>query len=162
MQMRGILDRCLFQGWVDIHQYSRVLDIHLDSYPFGTGVTMFVSMAVGVPAVFFHQVDNAMNVNSSILSIGDIVIYPTWSGAIGTFEQQHRVKTIFTDENGENLFLHAVTPQEYVNHVRRLIDDLAFRQKVGKACQEFVKFMDEINIGEAFARHIHEIIEEHG
>lgn len=161
MRVRGILDRCLFQGWVNTYEYARVLDIHLDSYPFGTGITMFTSMAVGVPSVFFHKDEFVSNTNFSILSIGDVAIYPTWSGATGSFEQQNRVRTIFTDKNGENLFLYAVTPQEYVSHVRRLIEDRAFRYEVGKACQEFIKFMDEINAGEAFTLHIREIIEEH-
>jgi tetratricopeptide (TPR) repeat protein len=157
MQMRGILDRCLFQGWVDTHEYSRVLDIHLDSYPFGTGVTMFTCMAVGVPAVFFHH---SAGEEAVITSVSNIYIEPVLSGSTGTFEQQDSVKAIFTDEDGENLFLNAATPQEYIAHVRRLIEDRVFRRKVGKACQAFVKFMDEINIGEVFTRHIHEIMME--
>ena len=44
--------------------------------------------------------------------------------------------------------------------MRRLIEDQVFRRKVGKACQAFVKFMDEINIGEVFAQHIDEIMME--
>jgi hypothetical protein len=165
MQARGILERCLFQGWVNIHEYSSgVLDIHLDSYPFGTGVTMFVSMALGIPGVFFHQTEDTVGIGSSILSMGDIAIYPAWSGSSGTIEQHNRIRAIFTDETGENLFLHAVNAQEYIAYVHRLIDDKVFRQKVGEACQKFMRFMDEINrdkVGESFTQHINEIITEY-
>jgi len=122
---------------------------------------MFISMAVGIPSVFFHKDELATDVDFSVLSVGDMAIYPTWSGVVGTLEQQQRVRNIFTGKNGENLFLHAVTPQNYAGHVCKLIDDRSFRHEVGKACQEFVKFMDEINIGEAFALQINEIIEEY-
>lgn len=159
MKVRGILDRCLFQGWVNTYEYARVLDIHLDSYPFGTGVTMFTCMAVGVPAVFFHHLDEEEEI---VTSISNIYIYPLWSGKIGSSEQQQKVKTIFTDNTGKNLYLHAKTSQEYIKYTQNLIDNVEFRNNVGKACQQFVTFMEEeIDVGRVFVQHIQEIVEEY-
>jgi len=98
-----------------------------------------------------------------MFSIADVVIFPAWSGSVGTTEQSNKIRAIFTDETGENLFLHAVNAQEYIAYVHRLIDDKVFRQRVGEACQEFVRFMEEMSsekTGESFVQHVYEIVQE--
>ncbi len=154
MQTRGIADRCLFQGFVNTKLYARILDIHLDSFPFPAGITMYESMAAGTPAVFF--------LSKEALHTGVLInIHPLFSGE-GTPEQQRQIRNIFSGENGENLFLCAKDLREYIEYTQRLIDDPAFRHAAGKACNAYIEAFleDEAQFGESFSRHILEIIEE--
>lgn len=156
MKARGIYERCLFQGWVDPYVYARVLDIHLDSFPFGTGVALFTCMSAGTPSIFYYYPDDSI-----ATTVANFYIYPVWSGVIGTKEQQNTVVQLFMDgSTGDSLFLYATNKVEYANCVQKLIEDIQLRQKVADAQKKFVSFMDEINIGEQFLQRIQEIIEE--
>ena len=58
MEERSISNRCLYQGWVDSTLYGKVLDIHLDSFPFPTGLTMYSSMRSGTASVLMHTLES--------------------------------------------------------------------------------------------------------
>lgn len=152
----GISDQCLFEGYQNTSTYAQVLDIHLDPFPFPSGLSILDTMCYGVPSVF-------MNTRSAFNTGVPGHIFPLLRRECGTREQQDAMNEIFYDrDTGESLALLANTVDEYVALVQRLIEDKAFRRKVGQAGQHFMEtFMIDPKISyESFSRHILEVIEE--
>ncbi len=148
----GVADRCFFVGWIDTRLYAQVLDVCLDTFPFGGGITVFECMAAGKPTVF-HLSPEAME------SGVPMVILPLLNGQVGTPDKRERAQHIYTAENGETLFLCATNNQEYTKMALRLIDDKPFRDAVGHAGQEFVEafVMDIAEMARTLLVHIEEI-----
>lgn len=46
-----VKDRCHFVGWVDISLYANSLDVFLETFPFGCGITGMEAVSSGVPVV---------------------------------------------------------------------------------------------------------------
>lgn len=152
-EQAGVAERCFFAGWVNTALYAQVLDVCLDTFPFGGGITVSECMAAGRPAVF-HLSPEAME--SGI----PMSVLPLLDGKVGSPEQQKKARMIFTDENDENLFLCARNGQEYTTMALRLIDDERFRAAVGQAGRQFVEtfFMDVAEMARSMLEHIEEII----
>lgn len=49
----GVEQQIKFLGWVDTNLYAEVIDIFLETFPFGCGVTAFQAMAKGTPIVSY-------------------------------------------------------------------------------------------------------------
>jgi predicted O-linked N-acetylglucosamine transferase (SPINDLY family) len=47
----GVADRCHFIGWVNTNLVAEILDIFLDTFPFGCGLTGFQAMGHGTPGL---------------------------------------------------------------------------------------------------------------
>ena len=45
----GVAERCHFVGWVDTRLYAAALDVFLDTFPHGCGVTSYQAFAAGTP-----------------------------------------------------------------------------------------------------------------
>lgn len=52
---RGIGYRCHFEGWVDTPLYTAALDVFLESFPLGCGITGYQAIAAGVPLVSYLE-----------------------------------------------------------------------------------------------------------
>jgi len=156
MEERGISERCLFQGWCDANIYGKLIDIHLDTFPFAMGLSMLETMSAGTASVWMEtQKGEAVAVSSDITSL--------LQGQSGTKEEQDSARKIFSHpETGENLALLAHTEDEYVAHVQHLIDDDSFRSAVGTAGKLFMqRFKHDPRIAaEALSQHALEIIDE--
>lgn len=160
MEERGISDRCLFQGWVDTRLYARVLDIHLDSFPFPTGVTMVEVMLAGCAQVWMSSAA------ADQLSIGGS-IERLMSGAAGTAEEQAVCRRIFSGDAAsggaaeEPLFLFSTTLDGYCESAQRLIDDPALRARLGQAGRAFAEcfVLDETRPSNALFGHLADMIE---
>ena len=57
LQTSGLSDRATFIGWVDTNLYARVLDVFLESFPFGCGVTGMQALSAGTPLVSLRAED---------------------------------------------------------------------------------------------------------
>lgn len=152
----GISDQCLYEGYQSTSSYAQVLDIHLDPFPFPSGLSILDTMCYGVPSVF-------MNTRLAFSTGVSLHIFPLLRRECGTREQQDAMHEIFTDaDTGESLALLANSVDEYVALTQRLIDDQVFRKKVGHAGQRFMEafMLDPKICYESFSRQILEVIEE--
>jgi len=133
MLLRGISERCHFQGWVDTLSYANVLDVHLDSFPFPTGLTMFDTMSAGCAAVFM---DTPEARDTGIVSH----MAPLMWRKAGEKWQQDLVHSIFTHgKTDESLFLLADDVETYLAYAQRLVADRDFLKAVGFAYQRFMR-----------------------
>ncbi len=143
---RGVIDRCHYIGWIDTRVYSQILDIFLDTFPFGCGFTLLQCMAAGKVVVF--------NGNGSGISYfgvmrdfvrecgkeyGDV-------GVIDQFEQ-----------------LGGVSIEEYVNMVVRLCENGNIREELGQFSKWIINemFANVIRNSARYETHISEIIGAH-
>lgn len=119
----GVAERCHFIGWVDTALYAEVLDLFLETFPFGCGITGYQALRAGTPLLsyleentifgmqFWHEVSKQMKVASP-----DIHHYPV---------------------------LCARDRDEYVSFAGKLISDIDFRQKIGLQGQHF--YQEEVD-----------------
>ena len=124
-----------FIGWVDTQVYAHVFDVHLDSFPFGNGVTALQSMAAATPVVL-HK--------SSMLGCTNLdnMIGPLFND--DSIEDDYREKALnifFNDENQEILYQAAPDRDIYFQMVQRLINDKTYRRTVGNAYCRFINEM---------------------
>jgi|GEM_PF-5071922 len=149
----GVADRCFFVGWINTRLYAQVLDICLDTFPFGGGITVFECMAAEKPVVF-HLSPESMETGVPM------VILPLLNRRIGTPEQQELAKSLFTNEDGDNLFLCANDQQEYITMALRAIDSQRFRDFAGQAARTFVEMfiMDTGEMARTLLAHIEEVV----
>ncbi|HEX4333709.1 MAG TPA: glycosyltransferase [Usitatibacter sp.] len=49
----GVHERCHFVGWVDTPLYAAALDLFLETFPLGCGITGYQALAAGVPLLSF-------------------------------------------------------------------------------------------------------------
>jgi hypothetical protein len=124
---RGLNDRTPYVGWVNTATFAPALDIFLETFPFGCGMTAAQALAAGVPVVDFKDW-------SSVLGFH---LEPLLSGRAGSDEDRAKVRGLFTGRQGEDCFNMATDTAAYVAIARRLIDDTDYRREVGAAGQRF-------------------------
>jgi glycosyltransferase involved in cell wall biosynthesis len=107
----GVASRCHFVGWVDTPLYASILDVFLETFPLGCGITGYQAIGAGVPLV-------------SYLDSNTVFGMQYWSELMARAGEPARVTREALDEYP---VLCARDPQEYVALVSRLIDDPAFR-----------------------------------
>lgn len=151
----GLADRCHFIGWIDTRLYAQVLDIYIDSFPFGGGHTIFQSWAVSKPAV--------MMLTRETLETGvPMHVLPAYNGEIDDSIITNDVKRIFTSSHGENLSMIAKSNDEYIEMALRLIDDNAYRAAAAKAAKAFTeKYMCNRKMqAESFCKQVEQLLHE--
>lgn len=154
MQERGISDRCLFQGFQDIAAYAHAIDLHLDSFPFPGGYTVFETMAASKPTVFMDTVDARQ---TGVLR--DIL--PLVEGVSGSTDDCRLARSIFhTESGGDSLLYMARDEDEYVSMARRLLSDPALRVASGAANRRFMESFkfDRMRQLKSFSHHFEEIV----
>jgi hypothetical protein len=51
----GVAARCHFVGWVDTALHASILDVFLETFPLGCGITGYQALAAGVPVVSYLE-----------------------------------------------------------------------------------------------------------
>jgi hypothetical protein len=128
----GIADRCHFVGWVDTRLYASMLDLFLETFPFGCGVTGYQALGFGTPllsyfapnTVFGMQYWHEFSANHGDHAAG---------GATAVTEEALAKYPV----------LCAKDPVHYVALAGKIIDDPSFRAAAAEAGQWF--FEKEIN-----------------
>jgi len=154
MDVEGISNRCLFQGWCKVELYAKLIDIHIDSFPKPTGLSMLDTMSASTAFVWMEE-DQDIGVGSNVM--------PLVKGEVGTKKEQEEMQKIFRHPNtGEVLALCADSSAEYIDYVQNLIDDVEFRKAVGDAGRGFVEHFchDPSVAAKAYAEHFMDIIDE--
>jgi hypothetical protein len=110
-QQRGLASRCHFVGWVDTPLYAAILDVFLETFPLGCGITGYQALAAGVPVV-------------SYLDENTIFGMQYWSELMARAGDRSKVTRDVLDEYP---VVCARDPQEYAALASRLMGDAAFR-----------------------------------
>jgi glycosyltransferase involved in cell wall biosynthesis len=125
LRAAGVAERCHFVGWVDTNLYAAALDVFLETFPFGSGVTSFQAFAAGVPLVSYLHPET---------------IFGTYfwersrrTGIDGAIQQPH------LNAPDQYPILCARDPAEYVALAGRLISDAAWRNKIGNRGHAFYR-----------------------
>ncbi|MCG6870981.1 MAG: hypothetical protein LJE84_01725 [Gammaproteobacteria bacterium] len=156
LMRRNIRRQCAFEGWVDTRVYSRVLDVHLDSFPWPAGMTGAQVMAAGVPSVCLATPEVLQH---GVLSM----FWPLWTGQAGSVAMQQAVRATVSDEEGGLLLPCATSVDEYVALASQLIRDVERRRQVGAVGQRLVeKFNRPDESARVFAGHVHEVLDSVG
>jgi glycosyltransferase involved in cell wall biosynthesis len=112
-QREGLGARTHFVGWVDTPLYASILDVFLETFPLGCGITGYQALAAGVPVV-------------SYLDANTIFGMQYWSGLMARAGSRANVTREMLDEYP---VLCARDPQEYAALASRLIADAGFRDE---------------------------------
>ncbi|MBF0444196.1 MAG: glycosyltransferase [Magnetococcales bacterium] len=140
----GVSSQASYIGWIDTRLYSQIIDIYVDCWPLGGGVTVTQAMACGKPYVYMT------NGGSMVMDtmIADVLVDPEIPQ-----ETANKLRQIFG--NGEFL-LAAIDENQYMQFVQKLIEDVEFRRVVGNAYRTWTeKFMtDSSALADIFSNHI--------
>lgn len=142
----GVVEKTKFVGWVNTSVYAHVIDVLLDTFPTGNGVTALQAMEAGTPII-------------TMKSIGDVRTWDQFIGPAldeGSFHYKKLAKLFRDSESDENLYLCASNINEYISMANQLIQNKDKQKKVGKAGAEFVKIMmkNPSESADIFQKHI--------
>lgn len=154
MEEHQISDRCIFMGWVNVEEYAKVLDVHLDSFPFCTALAGLTTMSAGTANVWMETQE------ARELAAWSYVL-PLLEGTMGTAEEQSLAQSIYhCGAEGKGLALLAENEGQYFDYVQKLIDDPAFRVAVGQASKTFMQYFmhDARRAAQIFFSHVTDLI----
>ncbi len=122
----GIAERCHFVGWVDTKLYAAALDIFLETFPHGFGITSYRALAAGVALLSYL---------GPYTSFGQHFWHSAHTpDTDGVVPQRPRLNA-----PDEYAILCARDTEEYVALAGRLINDPAWRAEVGARGQAFFR-----------------------
>ncbi len=123
----GLAERTKFIGWVDTNVYAQLIDVFLEPFLFGCGITAFQSMNVGTPLVVLHKPITSLGINFHS-------IIESLSSNPDAYE---KISELINPANGEPGLAYAMNAQEYYEMACKLIRDKAYRSAVGGAYKKF-------------------------
>lgn len=151
---KGVHQKTEYIGWVDINIYARVLDVILDSFPFGNGNSILAAMQAGVPILLWKS--------SKESKTFDLVSGSFLNSSLDSNQDIDKVRMIFkgSECNPGGLYTCVDQDKTYVETANRLIRDADYRIEVGHAFQNFVNQMMR-NPAFAEEKFTHHILAEH-
>jgi glycosyltransferase involved in cell wall biosynthesis len=108
---RGLASRTHFVGWVDTALYASALDLFLETFPFGCGITGYQALAAGVPLVSYLEENTVFGMQY-------------WSELMERAGGREGVSRALLEEYP---VLCARDPAEYVELASRVLADAPFR-----------------------------------
>jgi glycosyltransferase involved in cell wall biosynthesis len=109
---RGLAARTHFVGWVDTALYGAALDLFLETFPLGCGITGYQALAAGVPLL-------------SYLDANTVFGMQYWSDLMG---RAGTPANVTREQLDAYPVLCARDPIEYVELATRMLRDPAFRE----------------------------------
>jgi hypothetical protein len=148
----GVADRCRFVGWVDPRTYAAALDVFVEPFPFGCGVTGLNALAQGACILAMDIPDSAYGLTA----------WPALAGRRGDDATRGRLRGIFAPALADGRPLVAGSPEEYVALGLAMIDDPDLRRRRGDANAAFARaFLGDVEgTSAAFVAHFVEIVAE--
>jgi hypothetical protein len=119
-----IADRTHFIGWVNTPLYAQVIDIFLETFPFGCGVTAMQALTVGTPLVSYAAPETQFGMH---------FFRPLAEATPAAPE----IKRLLSGEGASGPLLYAQRPREYVDFANRLAREPDWRQSVGQAGRDY-------------------------
>jgi tetratricopeptide (TPR) repeat protein len=130
LQARGIAGRCAFMGYVDQTMFASLLDLHLDSHPFPTGVAARTMASAGTAQVLWCG-------SGAAGSLGDEIL-PVLEGKMGAGAQAE-LEAIFGSPGDGDALPFTRDPAQYAALAIRLVQDAAARQRAGTAMKRYAE-----------------------
>lgn len=133
----GVAERCHFVGWVDTLAYASALDIFLETFPVGSGVTALQALGTGTPLLSYLHPET---------------IFGTyfWPEVTGGGEPALDAPDRFP-------ILCARDAAEYVALATRLVVEASWRERAGARGREF--FLEEQRRAPVYAARFFELVE---
>jgi hypothetical protein len=110
-EREGVAARCHYVGWVDTPLYAAILDVFLETFPLGCGITGYQAMGAGVPLV-------------SYLDSNTVFGMQYWSALMTRAGSREQVTRAMLDEYP---VLCALDARDYVELATRAVNDDSFR-----------------------------------
>jgi hypothetical protein len=126
---QGIAERCHFVGWVDTKLYAAALDVFLETFPFGSGVTALQALGAGTPLLSYLHPE----------TIFGTYFWPAVTSPQDTTVAQSQQPML--DSPDRHAILCARDGEEYVGLANRLIAEPSWRKEIGARGRTF--FLDE-------------------
>lgn len=139
----GVADRCHFIGWVDTSLYVRVIDVFLETFPFGCGITAMQALAAGTPFVSLAMPDTQYGLQ--FLRVIDAGGAPA-----------EEIRALMRPVDGGAPLAFADTEAEYLEIAVQLAVDAGLRRAVGAAGQRH--YAERMSNGPAMARRFFDIL----
>ena len=129
---RGLADRAIFIGWVNTATYAQVLDIFLETFPFGCGMTAAQSLAATVPVISYNHWSTIYGAHAA----------PLLNREVGSDADREDLRNLFFPSDKQNLLSIADDSDKYIALANSLIRDDRFRKRVANAGNSFyVKYL---------------------
>jgi glycosyltransferase involved in cell wall biosynthesis len=126
----GVAERCHFAGWVDTRLYAGALDLFLETFPLGCGVTGYQALGAGTPLLSYFAPNTVFGMQ----------YWHEFAGAGGAAPESARANH---EVLAQYPVLCAKDADDYVALANKIIADPAFRTSIGAAGKRF--FDEEIN-----------------
>lgn len=135
----GVAARCHFIGWVDTPLYARVLDVFLESFPFGCGLTGIQALEAGTPFLSYAAPETQFGMH---------FLRPLQDGGAAA----DAIRSLLAPADGSGPLLYAGDADEYVALANRLAREPGFRRAVGLAGQNYFRryLTDADRMGQRF------------
>lgn len=122
----GVAAQCHYIGWVQTPVYARVLDIFLESFPFGCGLTGIQGLEAGTPFLSYEAPETQYGMH---------FMRPLAENGAAAQE----IRSLLQPSDGSGPLLYAANVDDYVALANRLARDAEFRRKVGAAGQSYYR-----------------------
>lgn len=123
----GVAQQCHFVGWVETPVYARALDVFLESFPFGCGLTGIQALEAGTAFLSYAAPETQFGMH---------FLRPLQQGGAAADEIR---RLLSAGDDGRAPLLYAKDADEYVALAARLAADVAFRKAVGAAGQDYYR-----------------------
>lgn len=122
----GVAERCHFIGWVETPLYARVLDIFLESFPFGCGLTGMQALEAGTAFLSYAapETQYGMHFLRPLAENGSAAA---------------AIRTLLAPQDGTAPLLYPDNDADYVALAGRLARDADFRRAAGQAGQDYYR-----------------------
>lgn len=137
----GVADRCHFVGWVDTPLFAAALDLFLETFPLGCGITGYQALAAGVPVLSYALPNTIFGMQY-------------WSDLM---EKAGSAEAATREMLDTYPVLSARDPREYAELATRMLCDAGFRE--GWKAREKRFFDEEIAGIGRYARRFFDTLE---
>lgn len=117
MRDYGILERCVFVGWTNPRVCHGIIDVFLDTFPVGNGLSAGEAMSIGTPVVSMEKIHN----------LKQYIFEPVRKGWFGE-EQKRKFDDIIKDGG----YFSFTNRDDYIETAVRLASDRDFCKKAGE------------------------------
>jgi hypothetical protein len=132
LRSAGCADRAEFLGWVETGVFAGLLDLYLDSFPLGGGLTAMQAMVSGVAPVFLAHPPGA-----PLAGVLDNVLHRQRHGAAVPPAERTARDALLRDPAGADLLPPLPRVEDYVARAVQLGRDAGLRQAVGAAVARY-------------------------
>ncbi|WBV45505.1 hypothetical protein [Pseudoroseomonas cervicalis] len=134
LEAAGVAERAHFVGWVETGLYAGILDVYLDSFPLGGGLTAMQAMVQGVAPVFLCGAPGA-----PYGGVLDNYLHRARRSAEVPAAERAARDALLRDAAGRDLVPVVADEAAYLARAVALAGDAALRRQVGQAVARYAE-----------------------